>query len=129
MVSFTDHYNAISIDRLPSKTKIGKGSWCFINSFKEKVLAFILKVDLVFSHQSLAEEWLFCVFNEQNKFCLAIVIFSWVVEFLDNILAFSLKRNCSGFYVKVPPLKKILEFQDWKKAAKLIQKRKLQTRN
>ena len=27
MVSFTDHYNAISIDRLPSKTKIGKDSW------------------------------------------------------------------------------------------------------
>ena len=26
MVSFTDHYNAISIDRLPSKTKIGKDS-------------------------------------------------------------------------------------------------------
>ena len=24
MVSFTDHYNAISLDRLPSKTKIGK---------------------------------------------------------------------------------------------------------
>ena len=27
MVSFTDHYNAISIDRLSSKTKIGKDSW------------------------------------------------------------------------------------------------------
>ena len=26
MVSFADHYNAISIDRLPSKTKIGKDS-------------------------------------------------------------------------------------------------------
>ena len=26
MVSFTDHYNAISIDKLPSKTKIGKDS-------------------------------------------------------------------------------------------------------
>ena len=24
IVSFTDHYNAISIDTLPSKTKIGK---------------------------------------------------------------------------------------------------------
>ena len=32
MVSFADHYNAISIDRLPSKTKIGKGSWCYNNS-------------------------------------------------------------------------------------------------
>ena len=27
MLSFTDHYNAISIDRLPSKTKIGKDLW------------------------------------------------------------------------------------------------------
>ena len=27
MVSFTDHYNGISIDRLPSKAKIGKDSW------------------------------------------------------------------------------------------------------
>ena len=31
MVSFTDHYNAISIDRVPSKTKIGKISWYFNN--------------------------------------------------------------------------------------------------
>ena len=27
MVSLTVHYNAISIDRLPSKIKIGKDSW------------------------------------------------------------------------------------------------------
>ena len=27
MVSFTDNYNAISIERLYSKTKIGKNSW------------------------------------------------------------------------------------------------------
>ena len=27
MVSFTDNYNAISIERLSSKTKIGKNSW------------------------------------------------------------------------------------------------------
>ena len=32
MVSFTDHYNAISFDRLPSNTKIGKVSWYFNNS-------------------------------------------------------------------------------------------------
>ena len=39
-----------------------------------------------------------------------------------------LKRMLELF-LKIPPLKKILEFQDWKKTAKLIQKRKLQTRN
>ena len=27
IVSFTDHYNAISIDRLHSKTKMAKNSW------------------------------------------------------------------------------------------------------
>ena len=32
MVSFTDHYNVISIDRLSSKSKIGKVSWYFKNS-------------------------------------------------------------------------------------------------
>ena len=32
MVSFTDNYSAISIDRLPSKIKIGKDSWYFNNS-------------------------------------------------------------------------------------------------
>ena len=32
MVSFTDHYNAIFIDRFPSKTKIGKDSWYINNS-------------------------------------------------------------------------------------------------
>ena len=32
MVSFTNHYNAIIMDRLPSKTKTGKCSWYFNNS-------------------------------------------------------------------------------------------------
>ena len=36
MVSFTDHYNAISIDRLPSKSKIGKDSCNFNNSLLSK---------------------------------------------------------------------------------------------
>ena len=31
-----------------------------------------------------------------------------------------------GHFLKIPPLKKILNFQDWKKTAKLKQKRKLQ---
>ena len=32
MISFSDHCNAISIDTLPSKTKIGKDSWYFNSS-------------------------------------------------------------------------------------------------
>ena len=53
MVSFTDHYNAISIDKLPSKTKIGKDSrkkfmkkffFCVSQSFPQlQRLLFLLK--------------------------------------------------------------------------------------
>ena len=32
MISFSDHYNALLIDRLSSKTKIGKDLWYFNNS-------------------------------------------------------------------------------------------------
>ena len=32
MISFSDHYNALLIDRLSSKTKIGKDLWHFNNS-------------------------------------------------------------------------------------------------
>ena len=32
MISFTGHYNAIFIDRLPPKTKIAKDAWNFNNS-------------------------------------------------------------------------------------------------
>ena len=33
LVSFTDPYNVILIDRFSSKTKIGKDSWYFNNTF------------------------------------------------------------------------------------------------
>ena len=36
MIFFTDHYNAISIERLPSKTKIGKWSGYLSNSLLYK---------------------------------------------------------------------------------------------
>ena len=32
MVSLTDHYNAVSIDRIPAKNKIGRDSWYCNNS-------------------------------------------------------------------------------------------------
>ena len=47
IVSFTDHYNAIFIDRLPSKTKIVKDSWYFNNSPLCK-LEFSLTTDFSF---------------------------------------------------------------------------------
>ena len=75
MVSVTDHYNVISIDRLPSKTKIGKDSRYFNYS-------------------------LLCTpdFSSATETCL------------ENTKS-SFKEN-SRTFSKIPPLKKILEFQD-----------------
>ena len=42
MVSFTDHYNVIFIDRFPSKTNIGKDLWYFNNTFLCKSFLFSL---------------------------------------------------------------------------------------
>ena len=36
MISFFDHYNALIIDRLPSKIKIGKDFWHFNSSLFKK---------------------------------------------------------------------------------------------
>ena len=76
----------------------------------EKVLAFSLKLDLLFPHQTLAEEVVFCVFKKKRHILswncniflsggtvrksssIPFKTRSWVVEFLENILAFSLKR-------------------------------------
>ena len=34
-----------------------------------------------------------CVFNKNSKFCLKIVMFPWVAETFENILAFSVKQD------------------------------------
>ena len=49
----------------------------------EKVLAFSLKLDLVFPHQKLAEDVAF--FNKKSKFFIETEIFSWVVEILESM--------------------------------------------
>ena len=76
---------------------VSESSFSLLSPFSlEKVLVFSLEQGLVFSNQSLTEECFFCVFLiKKNKFCFEIEIFSWVGEFLDNILVFCLKRNCS----------------------------------
>ena len=71
MVSFTDHYNAISIDRLPSQTEIGKVSWYYDNSllckakFSELQILFSLKK----THSSASEWWEYTqpCFKENGK--------------------------------------------------------------
>ena len=57
MVSFTDHYNAISIDRLPSKTKIGKDSIYFNDSLLRKPEV-----------SSATETFLFLLKTQKNKY-------------------------------------------------------------
>ena len=47
MIFFTDHYNAISIERLPSKTKIGKWSCYLSNSLLYKPDFSSVKTDLL----------------------------------------------------------------------------------
>ena len=57
MVSFTDYYNAISIDRLPSKTKTGKDSWYFNNSL-------LCKPEV----SSATKTFLFLLKTQKNKY-------------------------------------------------------------
>ena len=75
MVSFTDHYNAISIDRLPSKTKIGKDSWYFNNSvlckpelFSATKTSFFIK-NTNNNHSSASDWWEYTKsrFKENSK--------------------------------------------------------------
>ena len=57
MVSFTNHYNAISIDRLPSKTKIEKYSWYLNNSL-------LCKSEV----SSTTKTFLFLLKTQKNKY-------------------------------------------------------------
>ena len=96
MVSFADHYNAISIERLPSKTKIGKDSW-------ERFMKIIL----------------FCVSPSFPQ--LQRLFF-----FIKNIKKTTLQQVAGGntpnivlkrmlrYFLKTLPFKKILQFQEKK---------------
>ena len=100
----SDHYNTISIDRLSSKTKIGKDSWYFNNSFLWKPEFSSATMNLLFYGKHTKKTTLQRVTG-------------------GNTPNFVLKRM-QRIFLKISPLKKILEFQDWKKTTKLIQKRK-----
>ena len=58
----------------------------------EKFLALSLKLDLVFPHQTLAEEVVFLLFLIKKQILSWIYNISWVVKFLESTLAFSLKQ-------------------------------------
>ena len=111
MVSFTDHYNAISIDRLSSKTKIGKDSWkrfmkiillCKPEFSSTTKTSFFIK-NTKNNHSSTSDWW------EYTKYC-----------FTENAKILSKKSTTQDLVLKrmlelfltVPPLKKILQFQE-----------------
>ena len=79
----------------------------------EKVLTFSLKLDLLYPHQTFAEEVVFSVFKKKQHILswncniflsggtvrksssIPFKTRSWVLEFLENILAFSLRQYLS----------------------------------
>ena len=89
MVSFTDHYNAISTDRLPLKTKIEKFHGTLITLF--------------YASPSY-KDFSFFIRNPKKTTTLQQVIGK-------NTPNLVLKRMLR-FFLKIPPLKKILQFQD-----------------
>ena len=94
MVSFTDHYNAISIDRLSLETKIGKFSWFFNNSLLCK------------PKFSSATKNFISLFKKKNKETTTLQQVTG-----GNTANLILKRMLK-YFLKIPPLKKILQFQE-----------------
>ena len=120
MVSITDHYNAMSIDRLPSKTEIGKDSWkrfmkivllCQPEFSSATKTSFLLKTQKN-NHSSASDWW------KYTKYCFQenAKILSKNSTTKDLVL-----KRMLAILLKVPPLKK-LEFQNQKKTIKFVQK-------
>ena len=131
MVYFTDHYNAISIDKLSSKTKIGKGWWCFNNSlfqsrlkenvkilskdfplkkilqFQDRIFFFSLKA-LKNNHSTAIDWWE----NTKSIFKENARTFSKNSTIQENIRTSRLKEDCKTYTKKQnfkPKIKIIIE--------------------
>ena len=111
MVSFTDHYTAIFIDRFPSKTKIGKDSWYFNNSPLRKPelslttdLSFLLKTQNITTLQQVTGgKTLNLVLKKMLELFLKIQ---------ENIRISILKRRLQNLYKKEnfkPEIKPMIE--------------------
>ena len=111
MVTFTDYDNAISIDRLSSKTKIGKDSWkrfmkiillCKPEFSSTTKTSFFIK-NTKNNHSSASDWW------EYTKHCLKenAKILSKNSTTQDLVL-----KRMLELFLTVPPLKKILQFQE-----------------
>ena len=57
MVSYANHYDAISVDILPTKTKIGKDSWYLILFYVSPSSPQLQRFRLFIKTQSLLSEW------------------------------------------------------------------------
>ena len=153
MVSFTDHYNAISIDRFSSKTKIGIDSWKIFTKIillckpqPQRLLFFITNTK---KQKYSASDWWgytkYC-FKENARTFLTVPPLKRILQFQENICLFFLKKQqplqqvpdgetanlvlkrMLELFLKVLPLKK-LEIQNQKKDYKICIKRKFQTKN
>ena len=102
MVSFTNHYNAISIDRLPSKTKI---SWYFSNSLlckpefssATKTFLFFLKKNIKKNNHSSASDWWG---NIKSSFKENVRTFSKNSTTQENINILRPKEDCKTYTKK-----------------------------
>ena len=92
MVSFTDYYNAISIDRLPSKTKIGKDSskrFMKISLLSKSEFSSAAKTSLLLKTQKTSTLQQVTGGNTPN----------------------TVLKRLSRFFLKAPPLKKYYNFK------------------
>ena len=104
MVSFTDHENGISIDILPSKTKTRK----IHNTL----------IILFYGSSSSPQLQKFAFLLKRQKTTNLQRVTSW------NIPNLVLKRM-ERYFLNIPTLKKLLEFQDWKKDNEAYEKNEI----
>ena len=92
MVSFSGHYDIISIDRLPSKTRTGKDSWQLNNS-------------LLCTTEFFSTTKTFLFLSKHKK---TTTLQQVTGRNTSNLVLKGMLR----YFLKIPPLKKVLEFQD-----------------
>ena len=97
-VSFTDHHNTISVDRLPSKTKIVKVSWYFNNSLLCKP-EFSLVTKTFFLTKKTKTTTLQQVTGGNNTPMLELELFLKVPP-LKKILVLRLNEDCKTYTKK-----------------------------
>ena len=90
MVSFSGHYDIISIDRLPSKTRTGKDSWQLNNS-------------LLCTTEFFSTTKTFLFLSKHKK---TTTLQQVTGRNTSNLV---LKRMLR-YFIKIPPLKKVLQF-------------------